>query len=242
MDRHAKILIRHDVAENMRRSCNKILDQISDDIRYYDTIYDEYHIHDFANQHGGLNVNDYIARVRQEAPNAFHIIVLNNVNWRDFGFPTQEFPIGSVVRLNQNVILTCVQSGREEDDVVCLRLLDVLTQNREFRYIRDKRIIIRTDDDMTRPQHDLHSVAHRYYNTYIDYIHENIRDRGLQEFYTFVRDRSVGTRGIMQHIVENQAVLNARLARFGQHGGDFKEKYLKYKQKYLELKNKLNNK
>lgn len=243
MDRHDRILISREVATNMRRSCNEILDQISDDIRYYDSIYDEYHIHDFANQHAGLSINDYVTRVRQESPTAFHIVVFNDANWRDFGFQRQNFPIGSVVRLHQEVILTCVQSRREEDDVVCLRLLDQLTQNREFQYIRDKRIIIKTDDDMTRPQHGLHSVAHRYYNTYVRYIGNNEHDRELQEFYTFLRERSVGARGVMQGLIEDPEVLRRRRERFGQHGGEhFKEKYLKYKQKYLELKNKLFNK
>lgn len=246
MSNSSRIIISRDVDTNMRESSDKILRQIYDDI-YDRTIYDEYHIHDFANQHGGLSVDAYVTRVRQESPTTFHIIVLNSANWRDFGLPKQKFDVGDVVRLYQNVILTCVQPGREEDDVVCLRLLYKLARDEDYRYIHDKRIIIKTDDDMTRPQHNLPAIAHRYYNTYINDRRDDIydvRDAKLQDFYRFLKERTVGSRGIIQPVVVDPAILEARRARFGHNGGgDFKEKYLKYKQKYLELKmNLLTNK
>lgn len=199
---------------NAKHCYDVILNQISNDIHQYQALYLEYNIHDFANQHGNLSVNDYIVRIKEKSTDTFHIVVLNEIDWRNYGEFKKDFPIGNVQRFHDNVILTCVQSGREEDDVVCLRLLDILSNYDEFVNIHDRKIIIKTDDDMTRPQHGLSAIAHRYYNTWIyDENYGNYKEK-LLNFYTFLRKRIVGTRGEMQAIVSTQDVLDRRLERF----------------------------
>lgn len=243
-------IVTQDIAINMRNISNEILNQISDDIRYVLVTYQEYHIHDFANQHGVRNLQEYVTYISESNLNIFHIIIINNVDLKSSMF-SENFTPGSVTRMKDNIILACVNAGREEDDIVCLRLFHKLTLDEEFKYISD-RVIIRTDDDMTRPQHGLLSVAHRYYNSYINYVGENTNDVGLRIFYEDLSKSLLGARGrITQNLYDpnEEARRNARAIRFQHQSNDknipkqtggchYREKYTKYKHKYLELKNK----
>lgn len=246
--------IRNDIKNNVDNIGSVIIQKIRDDVEHH-IIYDEYHIHDFANQTASdaKSVDIYVNNVCNLYPKAFHIIVTNDIDWRKSMHGTLSHNLshgGRIERYNSNIIIAMMRSGIEEDDLLCLYLLEELTFNRTLRDIRDRKIIIRSDDDMTTDQHGLPSVAERFYSVYVwpFYNSHTSQSVWLQNYKLFVKRHTEGSRGNLSRYVEPDDEITSekkrkRIDRFkltnSHHGGDyFKQKYLKYKQKYLELSEK----
>lgn len=193
-------LIEYDSENDTRHQIKKITNMVRDNFEI--KTYSRYHIHDFANQSLNRELTNYINDVCTDS-DTFHIIVINQI---DFGKYT------GLVRLNlsksntftdyytSNIIVTLVNSGIEQDDIVCLRLLDKFGNKLIFPEILNNGIVVKilTDDNMTKPQHESAiSIAHRYFNTFYHNTRAYTGDEDLKSFLKYVKTHCVGIRGII---------------------------------------------